>query len=256
MNVWLVVGGIGGGDDVYVGKTDTDWPANFTWAQSTFNLDGLAPSAPYRIGFQYVGDDGAQVVIDDILLDWNACDYPTDVSWLSVDTLTGTVPSLSADMVDVTFDSAGMSNGVYTANLCVSSNDPVNPMVTVPVSMTVNTTYGVDLSGNAAMSGAPGDVVTYTLTLTNTGNASDGFAVTISDTWGATATPVTVTLAAGATGTFDVMVTIPAGAADADFDVAGIKVASVGDPTTMDMADLTTTAVIGTRYIYLPIIMK
>ncbi len=68
INVWLVVGALGGGDDVLLGTCDGDWPANWTWAQSTFNLPGTLPAGDLRIGIQYYGVDGAQANVDDISL--------------------------------------------------------------------------------------------------------------------------------------------------------------------------------------------
>ena len=40
---------------------------------------------------------------------------------------------MSADVVDVTFDSTGLMAGVYEGTLCVESNDPQNPLVEVAV---------------------------------------------------------------------------------------------------------------------------
>jgi subtilisin-like proprotein convertase family protein len=44
--------------------------------------------------------------------------------------------------VDVTFDSTGLSIGVYTGTLCINSNDPVTPLVEVPVELTVTSGSG------------------------------------------------------------------------------------------------------------------
>ncbi|MCP4360705.1 MAG: S8 family serine peptidase [Chloroflexi bacterium] len=177
-----------------------------------------------------------------------------DLPWASVSPTSGSVPRDTDAMADVTFDSTGMANGVYTGTMCIRSNDPVTPQVEIPLTMTV-ASYGVDLSGNAAMSGNPGDVVTYTLTVTNTGSVADTYTVAISDTWGATA-PVSVTVGAGVTGTFDVAVTVPAGASDGDSDAATVTVTSVNDAAATDSADLTTTAVQTGYTLYLPVIMK
>lgn len=67
LDVWLVVGpNIGDGDDIYVGRADDDWTATFTWSESTFDLSSLLPGEPVRLGFQYSGQDGAQVGLDAI----------------------------------------------------------------------------------------------------------------------------------------------------------------------------------------------
>jgi hypothetical protein len=43
---------------------------------------------------------------------------------------------LNNAVLDVTFDSTGLNPGDYSANLCVSSNDPTMPLLHVPVAMT------------------------------------------------------------------------------------------------------------------------
>jgi uncharacterized repeat protein (TIGR01451 family) len=122
--------------------------------------------------------------------------------------------------------------------------------------LTVNAAYGVELSGDAALSAEPGEVVTYTLTVTNTGDVADTYAIAISgETWSVTA-PADVTVDAGLSSTFDVAVTIPADADDAEFDVATVTVTSVTDALATDAADLTTTAVIPEYFIYLPVVVK
>ena len=68
LEVWLVVGAVGGGDDVYVGLADNSWPSNWTWAQTTWDLGSYLPGGPVRLGFRYYGADGAQIGLDDINL--------------------------------------------------------------------------------------------------------------------------------------------------------------------------------------------
>jgi hypothetical protein len=76
-------------------------------------------------------------------LNWNiveddtACDSPTDVPWLSVSPNAGTTIPLDSTVVDVSFDSTGLAPGVYTANLCVNSDDPATEVVQVPAALTV-----------------------------------------------------------------------------------------------------------------------
>lgn len=79
-------------------------------------------------------------------LDWTAdtaetdCASPGLVPWLSLDPAAGTIgiggPAVS---VDVTLDAAALDVGVYSANVCVGSNDPANALLTLPVTFTVNT---------------------------------------------------------------------------------------------------------------------
>ncbi|MGH2536739.1 MAG: DUF7507 domain-containing protein, partial [Candidatus Promineifilaceae bacterium] len=61
-----------------------------------------------------------------------------EIPWLSAAPISGTVPPAGSTDVAVTFDSAGLALGVYTGALCVNSNDPDEPLVTVPVSLTVS----------------------------------------------------------------------------------------------------------------------
>lgn len=76
-------------------------------------------------------------------LNWNikegdsACDSPADIPWLSVSPDSGSTNPLNDAEIDVTFDSAGLTPGDYTASLCVSSNDPATTLLHVPVAMTV-----------------------------------------------------------------------------------------------------------------------
>jgi hypothetical protein len=65
------------------------------------------------------------------------CDMPHDIPWVSVFPESGTTMPGESSIVDVTFDSTGLVPDIYTGTLCVESNDPVNPLVQVPLTMTV-----------------------------------------------------------------------------------------------------------------------
>jgi hypothetical protein len=65
----------------------------------------------------------------------SACEDPAEISWLSVSPATGTTIAGDTDSVTVNFDATGLMPGLYEATLCINSNDPVTPLVEVPVSM-------------------------------------------------------------------------------------------------------------------------
>ena len=63
-----------------------------------------------------------------------------DVTWLSEQPASGSLPMASAQDIEVTFDASVpevFMPGTYTANLIVRSNDPKNSRLTAPVQMVV-----------------------------------------------------------------------------------------------------------------------
>ncbi|HSH05436.1 MAG TPA: zinc-dependent metalloprotease family protein [Anaerolineae bacterium] len=122
-------------------------PTNGTTAPSgssaiNFNWDstGLAPNT-YTGNLCIDSDDANSPEMVPLALTVTApvaCDAVDDISWVTAITpASGTNISGSSSNVDVTVDATGLASGVYTATLCVSSNDTVTPMVEVPVSLTV-----------------------------------------------------------------------------------------------------------------------
>ena len=65
------------------------------------------------------------------------CFDPSDVPWLSVAPDNGTIAPAGSTQVDVTFDSTGLSTGIYEAVVCVFSNDPDESVVPVPATLEV-----------------------------------------------------------------------------------------------------------------------
>jgi hypothetical protein len=252
LNVWIVVGDVGGGDDILVGLGDDDWTANWTWAQSTFDLTPLLPGGPVRIGFQYLGDDGAQISIDDIVLDG---DEMKDIPWLSESPANGIVNADGSKTVDVTFDSLAYPIGTYKAALKVKSHDPLAPTASVTVTMTVlPPSYGIKLNPPTLYgNGVPSDTITYTLQITNTGNVANTFTVTQSGgKWNVTIPVTTTTLQPGETAKLAVAVTIPAKAKDADFDYTTITVTGGNNVS----ASTTIITQVMTYKIFLPLIIR
>ncbi|GAB4144779.1 MAG: hypothetical protein Fur0021_01620 [Candidatus Promineifilaceae bacterium] len=121
-----------------------------------------------------------------------ACSNLADVPWLSEDPTMGTTAPGGSTDVTVTFDSTGLAVGEYTANLCISSNDPdpgpgngtdlvvvpvtltveaIPPMPAISLSKTVGTEAGVCATTDMIDVVAGTDVY-YCYTVTNTGNVT------------------------------------------------------------------------------------
>jgi uncharacterized repeat protein (TIGR01451 family) len=113
------------------------------------------------------------------------CGLPEDIAWLSTTPSAGSTLSGTTSVVDVSFDSTGLATGVYTGTLCVNSNDPDSPLLTVPLTLTVEPppppvpalellkTVGTNPSECASsdtITVTLGTEVTYCFSVSNTGN--------------------------------------------------------------------------------------
>ncbi|NUM46156.1 MAG: DUF4397 domain-containing protein [Anaerolineales bacterium] len=121
-----------------------------TWTQYSVVLSGLPNGTTGRLAFRYYvtnggpsGSNSNYIGIDTVEYVSggapNVCSAPSDIPWLNVTPASGSTTGGSSSNVAVAFDSTGLSAGVYTGTLCVTSNDVANPLVTVPVEMTVET---------------------------------------------------------------------------------------------------------------------
>ncbi len=114
---------------------------------------------------------------------------------------------------------------------------------------------GVDLSPSQAISSTIGSVVAYTLSITNTGATTHTFDLEANSEWAASLSTSSITLAAGETDNFMVMVPVSGGASDGDMGQTLVTAVSQSDASANDFAWLTTTASAPLQ-IYLPVVLK
>ncbi len=241
---------------------EQDFYYNNTLLYSASWTDEVTGAGASNIAAVDLFANGASVVYyDDMSLVEQApqvCDIVGDVPWLSTQPEVGATQAGQSSVVDVTFDATSLTSGVYTATLCTASNDPLNAVIPVPVTMTVQGfAHGVQLAPTvAALSGAPAELVTYTLTLTNTGEITDTYSIAVESGWGVDLSVISMTLGANNSDQFTASVTIPPSASPGDFDMAALMVTSQGDPAVSANSMLTTTAVVPGYKIFLPVILK
>jgi uncharacterized membrane protein len=104
-------------------------------------------------------------------------------------------------------------------------------------------TYGVDVSISPdSQEGLPGQTLTYTVTVTNTGNVTDNFDLTYNDNagWNPSVSPTVLTgIAPGGFGTATLSVTIPKDAIGCTWDNIWVRATSQGDITKKDNYSVT-----------------
>ena len=113
---------------------------------------------------------------------------------------------------------------------------------TAQLTTTVAPVYGLNLSPNDASSGRPGTTVTYTLTISNSGNVADTFSLAVAgNSWLTSVSTTSVTLLPDASSQFSVTVSVPPGALVGDADAVTITATSQGDAAKSESTLLTTT---------------
>lgn len=157
--------------------------------------------------------------------------------------------------VAIPADAAGGAVDVATVT-GTSLNDP-GVTASAVLTSTATAVYGVLLTpATAVLPGAPGNTVTHTLTLTNSGNLSDTFAITLSESLWEVAAPTSVSLGAAETTTFHIGVTIPETAVEGQSEVLTVTLTSAGDEMVTAVSTLTTIAISEAHWLYLPTILR
>ncbi len=180
-----------------------------------------------------------------------------DALWLDEDPISGTLDAGAWMPVDILFDATVITQtGTYTAEISFDGtydNDPAPIQVVMHVVDTA--TYGVDVGPDSAAEAQAGTTMTYTVWVTNTGDVSDAYDLSVSGAaWNTTLSDASVTLNAGEAVAVTVWVDVPASASGGEMDVAAVTATSQSDGSVSDSATLTTT--VPTMGVYLPIVIN
>jgi hypothetical protein len=94
------------------------------------------------------------------------------VTWLTVDPSAGNLAADSQQSVTVHFDASaeGIETGVYQATLRYRTADPVNPTISIPVTMNVGQLITLTKQATEEAFFGAGEVLHYTLAATNASN--------------------------------------------------------------------------------------
>ena len=109
---------------------------------------------------------------------WNGTIYystslSNTVNWLSTSETSGIIPAEESADITVNFDATEVTAGSYSSSISINSNDTVNPVIDVPVSLEVTPAYP-DISvspGSLSEELVEGETSTQTLTIFNDGDA-------------------------------------------------------------------------------------
>ncbi len=138
------------------------------------NLNATLTSATVGIE-NAAGNDGLQIVYEAAYLANNlAVQIGADPEWLTLNNYAGTIYNGNSVNIGLMINTDGMELGDYSMDMEISSNDPVNPLIIVPITMTIDNEVPVELvSFSAEM--LDGNVVLNWSTATETNN--NGFQI-------------------------------------------------------------------------------
>jgi len=115
------------------GNVNTNLQASLV--QNWFAI-GIVDTDP---GTYYIGFDGWNEANKPFLV-INYTPLPPPQNWLTIDggsSVTGSIPGQDSQTIQMGFDASGLTEGIYIANIIISSNDPDSPNTSIPVTLNV-----------------------------------------------------------------------------------------------------------------------
>lgn len=152
LSFWLLMGGTNPGflnveidDNIVFNVDETDGGSYTVYTQVTVDVSAYADGGVHNVEFYSEKTAGTIInfFVDDVVLDatggggGGGCEE-SDIPWLTVSPTAGTTISGTGTAVEVEYDSTGLAPGTYNGDLCIGSNDPDEPEVSVPVTLEVN----------------------------------------------------------------------------------------------------------------------
>ncbi len=107
------------------------------------DLGMFPPSSSVSSGWWVASTDGATLMANALFYSAN-----TGVPWMTLNPHADTTSAGGSSNVLVGFNSTGLAVGTYNASIYVTSNDPLSPLDTIPLTLHVNGTPVMNLSAN------------------------------------------------------------------------------------------------------------
>lgn len=109
-------------------------------------ITGTSTSATVGIE-NHNGTDGLQVVYNAAYLQNNlALQFSAEPEWLLAENIEGTVYNGNSIAVLLNFLTEGLDSGDYSMDMVITSNDPINPEIIIPIAMKITSIVPVEFS--------------------------------------------------------------------------------------------------------------
>ena len=198
---------VGGFDNVanewvFQGSVSANPGAYTSEHNDVFGVGGTADDGNWNFVFTHDWSGGDNIDWEDVfvtlLKEQPVCEDITDITWLGLDTTSGSTAPGDSDGVQITVDSSGLSPGLHEAQLCINSDAINASIVQVPVSLQVNDPPDPDettLTGTVSTTGYCGanpedlvgasvEVIGQSMTFNTTTTSLGDYAINVPDNEG------------------------------------------------------------------------